>query len=129
MPRKGKGQKVAAAAGQTYGKRVEQERSQEAVPLHREPPLPRVRPGGMGALTRPTERPGEPITAGAPVGPGPGPDSLPRPVPAGASPLSAQLAAYLPILETRAAQPDASANFRMFVRRVRVLAAGSSGVV
>jgi hypothetical protein len=39
--------------------------------------------------------------------------------------MSAQLAAYIPILETKAAQPDASANFRMFVRRVRALAAKS----
>lgn len=129
MPRKGKGQRVSAAKGQTYGKRVEQERSQEAVPLHREPPVPRVAPGGFGALTRPTERPGEPITAGASVGPGPGPGALPRPVPPGPAPMTAELAAYIPMLETRAAQPDASANFRMFVRRVRELAARSPGVV
>lgn len=130
MPRKGKGQKVSVAKGQTYGKRAAQERAQEAVPMHRDaPPRPRVVPGQMGGLTRPTERPGEPMTSGAGVGPGPGPEVLSRPGPSGPEPLSAQLAAYLPILEIRAAQPDASANFRMFVRRVRALAAKSPGVV
>jgi hypothetical protein len=42
--------------------------------------------------------------------------------------MSVRLAAYLPILETKAAQPDASANFRMFVRRVRHLASDAVGV-
>ena len=128
MPRKGKGQKVTASKGQTYGKRVEQERAQEAVPMHREPPRPRVRPGEMGVWTRPTERPREPITAGAAVGPGPGPLQIPPRLDVDET-MSAQLAAYLPILETKAAQPDASANFRMFVRRVRALAARSSGLI
>ena len=30
-------------------------------------------PGGRGGLMRPTERPGEPVTAGQTLGPGPGP--------------------------------------------------------
>lgn len=34
-------------------------------------------PGGPGIhLMRPTERPGEPVTAGLPMGPGPGPEAL-----------------------------------------------------
>jgi hypothetical protein len=33
-------------------------------------------PGTLGALDRPTERPGEPLTAGLPSGPGPGPEAL-----------------------------------------------------
>lgn len=40
------------------------------------PALPPVQPGEMGALDRPTERPGEPVTAGLPSGPGPGPEAL-----------------------------------------------------
>jgi hypothetical protein len=35
-------------------------------------------PGGAGDLHRPTERPGEPVTAGAPIGAGPGPEALPQ---------------------------------------------------
>jgi len=125
MARRGKGQKVQAASGQEYGQRVAQEESQEVVPLHREPT---VRPGGMGSLVRPTERPNEALTAGAPIGPGPGPGALPQKRPAAEQEMSVRLAAYLPILETKAAQPDASANFRMFVRRVRHLASDAVGV-
>ena len=125
MPRKGVGQKVKVAPGQTYGKGVAQEESQQAIPLHQEPT---VRPGGMGSLIRPTERPNEALTAGAPIGPGPGPGALPQKRPAAEQEMSVRLAAYLPILETKAAQPDASANFRMFVRRVRHLASDAVGV-
>jgi hypothetical protein len=37
-------------------------------------PPPQYQPGGAGPLERQTERPAEPVTAGAPLGPGPGPD-------------------------------------------------------
>lgn len=69
-------QKVArqVATGQTYGKATQQMESQRAVPMGQSPTeaLPqRPVPGTLGSLTRPTERPGEPITAGAPFGAGP----------------------------------------------------------
>jgi hypothetical protein len=32
----------------------------------------------MGDLHRPTERPSEPVTAGAPIGAGPGPEAIPQ---------------------------------------------------
>lgn len=32
----------------------------------------------MGPLNRPTEMPSQPVTHGAPVGPGPGPEALPQ---------------------------------------------------
>jgi hypothetical protein len=35
-----------------------------------------VLPGSLGPLDAPTARPDEPLTAGAPVGPGPGPEVL-----------------------------------------------------
>lgn len=65
----------AAAKGQTYGKATEQLASQSAVPMGAPPsevaasraakkPMPT-------ALTAPTQRPDEPITAGAQFGPGP----------------------------------------------------------
>lgn len=41
------------------------------------PPAP-IPPGGLGALTSPSTRPGEPVTHGAPVGPGAGPEALPQ---------------------------------------------------
>jgi hypothetical protein len=41
---------------------------------------PPVLPGSLGAFDRPTERPGEPVTAGLPIGPGPGPEALGPPL-------------------------------------------------
>jgi len=76
-------QKVArsAAKGQTYGKATEQLRSQQMVPMASGDvvspdrpafaPGPSVAPGSFGPLTRPTERPNEPITTGANIGEGP----------------------------------------------------------
>lgn len=49
------------------------------------PPHP---PGGMGALNRPTELPAQPVTHGAPVGPGPGPEALPQAVSVQNGPMS-----------------------------------------
>jgi hypothetical protein len=40
------------------------------------PAPPPVLPGSLGAFDRPTDRPGEPVTAGLPTGPGPGPEAL-----------------------------------------------------
>lgn len=70
-------QKVArqVVPGQTYGKATQQMNAQRAVPMGKSPtdtqPVQRPVPGTIGKLTRPSERPGEPITAGAPFGPGP----------------------------------------------------------
>ena len=65
---------IQAATGQTYGKATEQMNAQRAVPMGASPTeaVP-VRPGTIGALTRGTERPAEPVTAGATFGAGPGP--------------------------------------------------------
>jgi hypothetical protein len=63
-----------AAPGQTYGEAGRQIQAQRAVPMGNPtpaaPPQPRVAPGAAGPLTRPTERPEEPITQGAPFGAG-----------------------------------------------------------
>jgi hypothetical protein len=68
-----------AATGQTYGEAGKQMAAQRAVPMAAPPTdvaptatpqQPRVAPGSMGPLNRPTERPDEPVTAGAPFGPG-----------------------------------------------------------
>lgn len=40
------------------------------------PPGPMIPPGAGGAFNRPTERPGEPLTQGVPIGPGAGPEAL-----------------------------------------------------
>ena len=66
---------IQAATGQTYGKATEQMNAQRAVPMGTPttevPQVQRPVPGTLGSLTRPTERPAEPITAGANFGAGP----------------------------------------------------------
>ena len=63
---------IQAATGQTYGKATEQRNAQRAVPMGTPPTeVQRPVPGTLGSLTRPTERPMEPITAGANFGAGP----------------------------------------------------------
>ncbi len=62
----------AAAKGQTYGKATEQLESQSAVPMGAPPSdVSASRVARPISLTAPTERPDEPITAGANFGPGP----------------------------------------------------------
>jgi len=66
-------QRVQAMPSRQYGSAAAQERAQQAVPLPQENPLPP--PGDPSvAIGAPTMRPDEPITAGMPFGPGPGPD-------------------------------------------------------
>jgi hypothetical protein len=75
---------VQAATGQTYGKATEQMNAQRAVPMGTPPTeVQRPVPGTLGSLTRPTERPMEPITAGANFGAGPSPVGAGIPQPTG----------------------------------------------
>ena len=68
--------KKVAFTGQTYGQATQQAASQQAVSPGSAPtdamnqPVARSVPGAQ-SLTRPTERPNEPITAGADFGAGP----------------------------------------------------------
>ena len=67
-----------AAKGQGYGEAGKQMAAQKAVPIAAPPTTTapqsqRVAPGSLGAFNRPTERPNEPLTAGASFGPGPTP--------------------------------------------------------
>ena len=76
---------IQAATGQTYGKATEQINAQRAVPMGtpptEAPQIQRPVPGTLGALTRPTERPMEPITAGANFGAGPNAIAAGIPIP------------------------------------------------
>ena len=93
-------QNVAAkvATGQTYGVAKQQMDAQRAVPMGKSPvdvaAVQRPVPGTLGSLTRPTERPSEPITAGAPFGAGPSPIAAGIPMPSGDSALAELRAIY-----------------------------------
>lgn len=64
-------QGVKTGPSETYGDRVSSERSQQQMPL---PQVPGPVPGERGSFLRPSENPAEPVTAGLPLGPGPGPE-------------------------------------------------------
>lgn len=79
---------IAVAPSQTYGDGVAQAAAQQAIPVPTaspthppasapgQAPPPQMAPPDPGLLTQPTTRPNEPVTAGLPIGPGPGPASL-----------------------------------------------------
>ena len=79
-------QPVQAPSGGQYGERKALEDAQSAMPLQNASGViaqigasqsqPSVFPGELGALDRPTDRPSEPVTHGAPIGPGAGPEAL-----------------------------------------------------
>lgn len=82
----GGGQPVRVASGGAYGERKALEGQQQAAPLAAGSPVPGGGGGGQppqGApaspldVFTPTERPGEPITSGIPMGPGAGGMVLP----------------------------------------------------
>lgn len=81
-------QPVQVPTGLPYGDRQQLEQAQQAVPLPNGPPQqPDVHPVLAGAqqmqppagsmLAGPTTAPNEPLTAGIPLGAGPGPEALP----------------------------------------------------
>lgn len=66
---------VTTIPGGDYGSQAEQRRAQEAVPMGAQP-VPAVQRPLPPSLTAPSQRPNEPVQAGLPSGPGPGPEAL-----------------------------------------------------
>lgn len=108
-----------APTGLPYGDRQKLISAQRTVPMApapapapaapQGPPAPAAPmpvPGGAGDLLRPTERPNEPVTAGLPMGPGPGPEALgPLTQNAGGSTVRG-------LLESLASSPNATPEIR-----------------
>ena len=110
-------------AGGEYGEGQEMMDLQTSAPMSKAPEQPRPRRGQGAAqvmeegprptpLFAPTERPDEPVTAGAPFGPGPGPDVLSGP-PQSRPPAVIK---YLPYLEQATRWADTPDTFKAFVR-------------
>ena len=78
-----------------------------------------VDPSGLVPLDAPTGRPDEPVTAGAPVGPGVGPEAIGLGPGAEKVADMQQLRAYLPAMIAQANNPNSTRAFRQFVRRLR----------
>lgn len=122
MPRKAK-QPTRVAPGQQYGERKRQEQAQQVAPLPDQseqlqqlaqqfnPTVERINQPG---------RPDQPLTAGAPGGPGPGPEVLPAmPAPNPESFSIMQAARLLPILEAIGSRKQLTPATVRFIRQVR----------
>lgn len=85
----GPAQSLSAAPDQEYGAMKDQLNQQRVAPMAGQAPMPPAAtpsaPQGAGpqapayqggAFNAPTNRPNEPVTAGAAIGPGPGPEAL-----------------------------------------------------
>lgn len=124
-PMGGGSQPVRAPSGGAYGERQELEQLQQAAPVA-------ASPGGVASgaptdvaadvigLGEPSQRPDEPVTAGAAMGAGPGLESLGLPNQPGDD--MKALLPYLPVLESMANRPGASRASRNLVRQLKGMA-------
>jgi hypothetical protein len=112
-----------------YGAGVENAANKAGAPLARTPDVRAMSASSMGMapsqtpvtpLYAPTQRPDEPITAGIPMGEGPGPEVLGINQPSADTDADRQkLLSYLPALEAIAQSPSSSQSFRNYVRLLR----------
>ena len=111
-----------------YGSGVENAANKAGAPLASTPDVrgaraSEVRAAAQEAVTplyAPTQRPDEPVTAGIPMGAGPGPEVLGINQPMTDTDSDRQrLISYLPALEVIAQSPNSSQAFRNYVRILR----------
>jgi hypothetical protein len=112
-----------------YGSGVENAANKAGAPLASTPDVRGARASEVRAaaqsapvtpLYAPTQRPEEPVTAGIPMGAGPGPEVLGMNQPSADTDADRQkLLSYLPALETIAQSPSSSQSFRNYVRLLR----------
>ena len=113
----------------TYGAGVEQSAIKAGAPMAKTPDVRGARASDVRAaaaqtpvtpLYAPSQRPDEPITAGIPMGAGPGPEVLGINQPMTDTDSDRQrLISYLPALEVIAQSPNSSQAFRNYVRILR----------
>lgn len=120
----GPSQPIREPGGLPYGENLELRTQQQAAPMAAAgrtslpPDMAALMGGGATPLTDPTALPDEPLTAGMPFGPGPGPEVLASSV-SKPGPTRAKLLANLRPMMRLAEQPDASPEFRAMVRYLR----------
>lgn len=112
----------------TYGAGVENAANKAGAPMARTPDVRGARASDVRAaaaqasvtpLYAPTQRPEEPITAGIPMGAGPGPEVLGINNNLDTQEDRDRMLSYLPALEVVAASPSSSQAFRNYVRQLR----------
>lgn len=122
----GPSQPIRVPSGGAYGERQNLEQLQQAEPLSQTPggdvgaPTPVDVTEGLIGLGEPTQMPDEPVTAGAAMGAGPGPEALGLPNQPDED--MRKLIGYLPVLEHMANQPGASKAARNLVRQLKGMA-------
>ena len=111
---------------QYYGEGVETAAIQSGAPLAKTPDVRgatntavRQAAEAVTPLFAPSQRPDEPITAGIPMGAGPGPEVLGINNNLDTQEDKERMISYLPALEVMAASPNSSQAFRNYVRMLR----------
>ena len=106
-----------------YGEGVETQAIKSGAPLARTQDVAAANPLRASApvtpLFAPSQRPDEPITAGIPMGAGPGPEVLGINNNIDTEEDKQRMISYLPALEVMAASPNSSQAFRNYVRMLR----------
>lgn len=120
----GPSQSTVPMTGMGYGENADYNDIQSSAPMAAAPTVSNARvrrssPTGQGAaatpLFAPTGFPEEPVTAGAPFGPGPGPEARRS----GMDQDMEMLKQYLPDLEVAAGFRNAPSSFKMLVNYLR----------
>ena len=125
-PKGGGSQPVRVASGGKYGERQELEQLQQAAPVSASPGGDVGMPQGVDVtqgligLGAPSQMPDEPVTAGAAMGAGAGPEALGLPNQPDQD--MRRLVTYLPVLEHMANQVGASKAARNLVRQLKGMA-------
>lgn len=125
MSRRTDGQPLTQLPDAAYGEQKSFQEIQSGAPMGGAPnqvpgpgglPITPVDSGGVTQMGAGSQFPGEPVTAGADAGPGPGSSVLPKPADDPSMQYSKSL---LPTLEIVANMPFASVELRQMVRRLR----------
>lgn len=119
-------QPIRTPSGGAYGDRQSLEQMQQAAPLAASPGgdvgAPQAAPVDANVIgfDQPTQQPDTPVTAGAALGDGPGPEALGLPNEPDED--MRRLIAWLPVFEHMANQPGSSKSSRNLVRQLKGMA-------
>lgn len=117
-------QPIRALPDAAYGEQATFRADQQGAPMSATAKPQAGQAGPLADLSQvvpfgaPSQRPDEPVTAGAPSGPGPGPEALGIGN-QGNDPGLQYVRQLLPMFELAAQLPTSSVEFRQFVRRLR----------
>jgi len=113
-----------AAYGEQATFRADQQGAPMAASANQAEAMPVDPAANVTPLGAPSERPDEPVTAGADVGPGPGSEVLGLVPNIGKE--NAKLAKYLPVIESQANHPEAGEQMRLLARYLKGVSGGQA---